>query len=131
MLNQSGVTTVNATTPKSILWAPETAVAVPCVVDNTGITAGSDGKKMLMAGTPLSGDLTARNTAFKKAATSGEPAASNAVGLLLHTVDVTNGKQNATVLVSGLVDLNKLDNATAALITAEVKAALPRITFVK
>ena len=84
-----------------------------------------------MAGTPLSGDLTARNTAFKKAATSGEPAASNAVGLLLHTVDVTNGKQNATVLVSGLVDLNKLDSATAALITAEVKAALPRITFVK
>lgn len=129
MLNQSGVTTVNATTPKSILWAPETAVAVPCVVDNTGVSAGSDGKKMLMAGTPLSGDLTARNTAFKKAATSG--AASNAVGLLLHTVDVTNGKQNATVLVSGLVDLNKLDSATAALITAEVKAALPRITFVK
>lgn len=131
MLNQSGVTTVNATTPKSILWAPETAVAVPCVVDNMGVSAGSDGKKMLMAGTPLSGDLTARNTAFKKAATSGEPAASNAVGLLLHTVDVTNGKQNATVLVSGLVDLNKLDSATAALITAEVKAALPRITFVK
>ena len=130
MLNQSGVTTVNATTPKSILWAPETAVAVPCVVDNTGVSAGSDGKKMLMAGTPLSGDLTARNTAFKKAATSGEPA-SNAVGLLLHTVDVTNGKQNATVLVSGLVDLNKLDSATAALITAEVKAALPLITFVK
>lgn len=126
MLNQSGVTTVNATTPKSILWAPETAVAVPCVVDNTGVSAGSDGKKMLMAGTLLSGDLTARNTAFKKAATSGEP-----VGLLLHTVDVTNGKQNATVLVSGLVDLNKLDSATAALITAEVKAALPRITFVK
>lgn len=120
---------MNATTPKSILWAPETAVAVPCVVDNTGVSAGSDGKKMLMAGTPLSGDLTARNTAFKKAATSGT--ASNAVGLLLHTVDVTNGKQNATVLVSGLVDLNKLDSATAALITAEVKAALPRITFVK
>lgn len=128
MLNQSGVTTVNATTPKSILWAPETAVAVPCVVDNTGITAGSDGKKMLMAGTPLSGDLTARNTAFKKATTSDTPAA---VGLILHTVDVTSGKQNATVLVSGLVDLNKLDSATAALITAEVKAALPRITFVK
>lgn len=124
MLNQSGVTTVNATTPKTILWAPETAVAVPCVVADTGIVAGSDGKKIIQAGTPLAGDLTARNTAFTKSATG-------VVGLLMHTLDVTTGKQNATVLVSGLVDLNKLDSATAALITAEVKAALPRITFVK
>ena len=123
MLNQSGVTTVNATTPKTILWAPETAVAVPCVVADTGITA-VNGKKIIQAGTPLAGDLTARNTAFTKSATG-------VVGLLMHTLDVTTGKQNATVLVSGLVDLNKLDSATAALITAEVKAALPRITFVK
>ena len=123
MLNQSGVTTVNATTPKTILWAPETAVAVPCVVADTGIVA-VNGKKIIQAGTPLAGDLTARNTAFTKSATG-------VVGLLLHTLDVTTGKQNATVLVSGLVDLNKLDSATAALITPAVKTALPRITFVK
>lgn len=124
MLNQSGITTVTAVTPKSILWAPENAIRFPCVVDSTGIDAGSDGKKIMLAGTPIAGDLTARNTAFKKASTE-------VTGLLLHDVDVTSGKRNATVLVFGVVDLNKLDTTTAALITSAVKEELNKIIFVK
>ena len=119
MLNQSGITTKTATTPKSILWAPENAIAFSCVIAKD---------KKLLAGTPIAGDLTARNTGFTAAKTSG---ASDAVGLLLHEVDASGAKQNGTVLVAGVVDLNKLDSATQALITTEVKAALKHIIFVK
>lgn len=120
MLNQSGITTKTAVTPKSILWAPENAIAFSCVVAKS---------KKLLAGTPIAGDLTARNTGFTVAQTTS--GASNAVGLLLHEVDASGAKQNGTVLVAGVVDLNKLDSTTQALITAEVKAALKHIIFVK
>lgn len=119
MLNQSGITTKTATTPKSILWAPENAIAFSCVIAKS---------KKLLAGTPIAGDLTARNTGFTAATTDS---GSNAVGLLLHEVDASGAKQNGTVLVAGVVDLNKLDSATQALITTEVKAALKHIIFVK
>ena len=117
MLNQSGITTKTAVTPKSILWAPENAIAFSCVVAKS---------KKLLAGTPIAGDLTARNTGFTAAQTT-----SDAVGLLLHEVDASGAKQNGTVLVAGVVDLNKLDSTTQALITTEVKAALKHIIFVK
>ena len=58
--------------------------------------------------------------------------ASNAVGVLLHDVDCTAGDNNGTLLIFGFVDLNKLDTATAARITAPVKAALSgKVTFLK
>ena len=120
MLNQSGITTKAATTPKSILWAPENAIAFSCVIAKD---------KKLLAGTPIAGDLTARNTGFTAAKTNS--GASDAVGLLLHEVDASGAKQNGTVLVAGVVYLNKLDSSTQALITTEVKAALKHIIFVK
>lgn len=123
MLNQSGITTKTAVTPKSILWTPENAIAFSCVVAKS---------KKLLAGTPITGDLTARNTGFTAAqTTSGVAGASDAVGLLLHDVDASGAKQNGTVLVAGVVDLNKLDSTTQALITTKVKAALKHIIFVK
>lgn len=121
MLNQSGITTKTAATPKSILWAPENAIALSCVIAKN---------KKLLAGTPIAGDLTARNTGFTAAKTTSS-GASDAVGLLLHEVDASGAKQNGTVLVAGVVDLNKLDSTTQALITTEVKAALKHIIFVK
>lgn len=101
-------------------------------VTNTGVTADSNGKKILYAGTPLAGDLLARDTAFTKAVTSGDTSqTSNATCVLLHDVDVTNGAENATVVLAGCIDILKLTSATQALITNEVKTALPRIIFVK
>ena len=56
---------------------------------------------------------------------------SNAVAILLHDVDVTAGAENATIVVAGCVDLLKLDEATAALITDATVAKLTNIVFVK
>ena len=104
-------------------------IALPAQVTNTGISADSDGKKILRAGTPVSGDITKRDTAFVKASTSS--GASNATAIVLHDVDVTDGANNATIVLAGCIDTLKLDTATKALVTAEVKAALPRIIFVE
>lgn len=110
-------------------------VTLPAQVTNTGISADSDGKKILKAGTPLYGNIEKRDTAFVKAtqtdAAGDNPASNNATAVLLHDVDVTAGAENATIILAGCVDLLKLESAVKAMITAEAKAALPRIIFVE
>lgn len=115
---------------KQILIAEDSYKAtLSAVATNTGISADSNGKKILRAGTPVSGDLTARNTAFVKATTTS--GVSNANAIILHDVDVTAGAENATIVVAGIVDLNKIDTTTQELITTEAKAALSHIIFFK
>lgn len=109
-------------------------IALPAQVTNTGIEADSNGKKILRAGTPLHGDITKRDTAFVKATTtSGDAGAksSNAVAVLLHDVDVTNGANNGNIVLAGCIDLLKLDTATKALIDDATKTALRNIIFVE
>lgn len=113
-----------------ILFNTDPQVSVGVLVSNSGISAGTDGRKIVKAGTPLTGSLEARGTAFTKASTT--EGVSNAVGILLHDVDVTAGAENGTLLIFGFVDLNKVDTTTAALITAAVKTALKGgVTFLK
>lgn len=129
MLNQSTISTEQGATRKTILVDELNSTAFSCKVANTGISADSDGKKIAKAGTPLTGNLTARGTAFAKASTTS--GVSNAVGILLHDVDVTDGTKNAQVVVFGFIDLNKLESDVQELVTAEVKTALRMIQFVK
>ena len=115
------------TTPKSILIAPELAYSIPVIVGNTGVSAGSDGRKIIKAGTAIGGDtsvLTNRQTALQKTTT-----ATQAQGVLLHDLDVTDGDANGTMLVFGFVDLNKID--TDAQPASDVQEALTKITFMK
>ena len=118
---------------KNILIAQDSYhVSLPCIIGDTGVTA-VDGKKILKAGTPLAGDITARDTAFKKATTTtvDSGSSSDATAILLHDVDVTNGKANGTIVLAGCIDLLKLDSATQQLIDAATKKALSNIIFVK
>lgn len=109
---------------KSILVADSLAFSLGAVIGNTSVTAGADGRKIIKAGTPLTGDILKRNTAF----TVGTSA--NAVALLLHDLDVTDGNANGTILISGYVDYDKLDADVQELITVEVAAKLTKITFI-
>lgn len=130
MFNNTGIKRETAVAVNQILAFVEPQASVGVVVDNTNVDAGSDGKKILKAGTPMYGDLTARTTAFTKATTTG--GVSNAVGVLLHDVDVTAGNNNGTLLIFGFVNLDRLDSATAELITSAVKTALnAKVTFIK
>lgn len=113
---------------KQIMLADSQMVSFGVVVGNTGVTADTNGRKILKAGTPITGDLRARNTAFKKA-TDAE-GASNAKGILLHDVDVTEGNANGVIVLFGFVDLDKLDKDVYKLITDSVEKALDaKVTF--
>lgn len=132
MFNNTGITKVTGAAPVQILFNVQNQMSVSIVVDD-GYSVTRDGKKIVPAGTPLSGDLTARETAFVQAkdATSAGNDGKAATGVLLHDVDVTNGDNNGTLLIWGFVDLNKLDTTTAALITATRKSEMKNITFLK
>lgn len=128
MLNRSGITKETAVAPSQILFNVQNQMSVRVIVDKTVGTAGEDGRKIVKAGTPLNGDLTARGTAFVSAKDTYNPA----VGVLLHDVDVTDGNANGTLLIWGFVNLNRMDSTTAGLITANRKTELAgRVWFLK
>lgn len=124
MLNQTGITTKTAGTRKTILVDELNSTAFSVVVDATGVSEDSEGKKILKAGTPIAGDLKARNTSWKKETTSPK-------GILLHDVDVTTGARNAQVVVFGFIDVSKVEDDVKAMLTSTVENALKMIQFVK
>ena len=126
MFNKTGIKKTTGAAPVQILFDVQNQVSVSIVVDDA-YSITRDGRKIVPAGTPLSGDLTARETAFVKAVDTSNPA----TGVLLHDVDVTDGDTNGTLLIWGFVDLNKVDSTTAALITATRKSEIPSIKFLK
>lgn len=127
MFNNTGIMKETYGNKNQILFAVEHQVSMGIVVDTTCGVA-ENGRKIAKAGTPVTGNLDERTTAFMPAVTTA--GASNAVGILLHDVDVTDDDNNGTVLLFGFVNTNRIDETTKEKITAEVKAALPMIKFV-
>lgn len=129
MLNKSGIVKTTGAAPNQILFDVQNQVSVGITLaKNFAGAVTENGRKIVKAGTPLSGDLTARGTAFVAAADSTAPA----VGVLLHDVDVTDNIGNGTLLIWGFVNLSRVDSTTAALITATRKTELAgRVWFLK
>ena len=126
MFNRPGIKKETLAAPQQILFNVQNQMSVPILVDKTMASVTVDGRKVVKAGTPLNGDLTARGTAFKAAADTTAPA----VGVLLHDVDITDNNANGTLLIWGFVNLDRLDSATAGLITDTRKTELAgRIWF--
>lgn len=129
MLNQTGVRKETYGNTNQILFAVEHQVSMGVVVSRTlGVAEGT--KKVVKAGTPLTGNLDARATAFTAATAGSSTEASDAVGVLLHDVDVTTGDANGTLLLFGFVNTNRIDATTKAKLTDTVKKAMPMIKFV-
>lgn len=128
MLNRSGIIKKTAVAPSQILFNVQNQMSIGVIVDKTVGIVGEDGRKIVKAGTPLNGDLTARRNAFVAAKDASNPA----VGVLLHDVDVTNGNASGTLLIWGFVNLNRMDSTTAGFITDDRKTELAgRVWFLK
>ena len=120
---------------KDIRLFPEVCVEIPVIVGNTGVTVGTDGRKVIKAGTPIGSTTNVfenRQTVLNvtNTANNSSPAAAdgkNSFGVLMHDVDVTNGNANASMLIACYVDLLKLDVTPVA----DAKTALSRILFIK
>lgn len=129
MLNQTGVRKETYGNTNQILFAVEHQVSMGVVVSKAlGVAEGT--KKVVKAGTPLTGNLDARTAVFTEATAGSSAEASDAVGVLLHDVDVTTGNANGTLLLFGFVNTNRIDATTKAKLTDIVKAAMPMIKFV-
>lgn len=126
MHNNTGVKKETYGNVQQILFAVEHQVSVGIVVDETCGVAQTNGRKIAKAGTPVTGDLDKRTVAFTPATTG---VSTNVIGVLLHDVDVTAGDNNGTLLLFGFVNTNRLDETTKGKITADIKKALPKITF--
>jgi len=118
--------TTSYVTPKQILVADELAFTISVIVDNTGLVADADGKKILKAGSPVSNVLGSDVLQDRQKVLILDDTIA-ALGVTMHDVDVTAGATNAVMVVSGVVDVNKCGYVPAA----AVQTALKRIIFVK
>lgn len=119
MHNQSGISKVSGVPRTQILFNVQNQVSVSIKIGKNfaGATA-ENGRKIVKAGTPLTGNLTKRSTPFTAA--SGN----DAVGVLLHDVDVTEYDANGSLLIWGFVNLDRVDATTKGKLTGEVQDAL-------
>lgn len=127
MLNQTGVETRTYGAPeKNILVDEKNSTAVSIKIANTGVSANADGQKIVKAGTPVYGSLTARETAFTISGSAG----AKPVGVILHDVDVTSGTKNSQIVISGIIDVSKVETTVATALTSAV-ADLKMIQIIK
>lgn len=119
---------------KEVLKFPDHYVALGVMVDDAGITANADGKKIVPAGTIVGGGVLSDNTkkVSKKntqggaAGTAG--AAVDAEGVLLNDVDVTYGPSSGAMIIHGFIALDKLQEVPSADSMVALKG---RILFLK
>ena len=128
MFNNTGFKKDSYTNTTQILFAVEHQVSVGVVVSKSQYVE-EDGKKLVKAGTPLSGSLDDRLSPFTIAASSSGSISGTPVGVLLHDVDVTDGDANGSLLIFGFVNTNRIDEETAKFLSKQVKEAMPKITF--
>lgn len=107
---------------KEILKFPDHYVALAVTVDDTGVTANSDGKKIVPAGTIVGGGFLTDDTEYAVKKNSAD-----AEGVLLNDVDVTYGPASGAAIIHGFIAIDKLPEAPHA----DAIAALKQITFVK
>jgi hypothetical protein len=123
MLNESGIKKVTYGSSDQILANVDLQASVGIVVASS-LGVESDGKKIVKAGTPVTGSLDARTTPFTAATETA------VAGILLHDVDVTNGNANGTLLIFGFVNTNRLTAEVKTLLTDAIKKLLDgKITF--
>lgn len=126
MLNRSGIKKETMVSPVQILFNVQNQMSVGIkLAKNFAGAVTENGRKVVKAGTPLTGDLTNRSAAFTAAGDT-------AVGILLHDVDVTDADANASLLIWGFVNLDRVDTTTAAKITSGIQTSLAgRVWFLK
>ena len=132
-------TSTSFTNRNEILKFADHYVSIPVMVDDAGIVANTEGKKIVLAGTIVGGNgganaVLANDTVFVTAhnvqggATASAGAGVDAEGVLLNDVDVTFGDASGAMLIHGFVNLTKLPAAPVADVITALKG---RITFLK
>lgn len=99
-----------------ILFNLDPYTARPIMVEDDGVVAGDNGKKIVKAGSLLDKDGVVKNDGTVRY-------------VLLKDIDVTNGPAAGAGVYRGTLDLAKIEEYTGVTISAEAKAALRGIMF--
>lgn len=114
-MNKTGIYKESAGNRKQILAVTDNFVSFPCLVNTSDL---------VLAGTPVKGDISNRRTPFTIASAGETP-----VGVLLHDVEPNKDASvgNGTVLVFGWVNQNRVEDTVKALYTTEMIASLKAV----
>lgn len=107
-----------------VLLNPVNAHSIGVQVSNAGVTeTTSDGYKIIKAGTPVGGTLSALETRNAVLSVAND---STAQGVLRHDIVFKNGNtvENGTLIVMGVIDLSK-----CPAISTEAKNAMAHLIF--
>ncbi|WP_253205405.1 hypothetical protein [Clostridium estertheticum] len=127
------------TNKNEILKFADHYVSIPVMVDDAGITANTDGKKLVLAGTIVGGTGGANSVLLndtvkvsshniQAGATSTAGAGVDAEGVLMDDVDVTYGPASGAMLIHGFINIVKLPVAPSV---DAISALKSRILFLK
>lgn len=128
-MNRSGIRTEKAEATRDILFTTNPVVAVGVRVDNTGLTAGKDGKKRILAGSVLGG---ADNVLMERQSPLHyDPTGAAAQGVTQHDIVFYDDETelNANLIIFGFVDINKMEE-DAQPSAGAITALKNRVTFV-
>lgn len=117
---------ISYTNDMEILVTPANLVTFSGTVIATNVTADSEGKKIVPAGKFIDTD---GNVVTQTGTEGSETLSATPVGVLLDTVDVTDGDQPAAFVVEGYLRADRVLDGWATAAVTLLKAALPNIRY--
>lgn len=114
------------TNDMEILVTQANLVTFSGTVLSAGITADSDGRKVVLAGSLIDGN---GNVVTETGEVGSETLSTVPVGILYKTVDVTNGDMPCSLIVEGYVRKDRVIDGVFDNTLDDIKTALPKMTF--
>lgn len=119
---------------QNALIAPDQAIGLPGTLDSSVVTAGTDGKKVVKAGTPVGATvdwLTAdQSTVVTKLSEFTAAEGEIFAGVVADDVDLTTGDKEATILFANVYLRQKMLDATVVAALQAVAGKTTGVTLV-
>lgn len=114
------------TNDMEILFTEANLVTFSGTVIATNVVANAEGKKIVLAGSLIDAD---GDVVTETGEVGSETLSSTPVGVLYHTVDVTNGDQAVALVVEGYLRKDRIIDGVFDNTLDDIKTALPNVKF--
>lgn len=119
---------------QNALIAPDQAIGLPGTLDSSVVTAGTDGKKIIKAGTPVGAKVnwltTDQSTAVTKLSEFTAAEGEIFAGVVADDVDLTAGDKEATILFANVYLRQKMLDTTVVAALQAVAGKTTGVTLV-
>ena len=119
---------------QNALIVPDQAIGLPGTLDSSVVTAGTDGKKVVKAGTPVGATVnwltTDQSTAVTKLSEFTAAEGEIFAGVVADDVDLTTGDKEATILFANVYLRQKMLDTTVVAALQAVAGKTTGVTLV-